>query len=65
MTPQEREAFEQREATRQAARAKWSDGNQPIETGDLAHFSGDEIKSLANAGRLVHLGIGADKRTRR
>lgn len=63
MTPQEAEAFQEQQAARATARAKWGDSQAAIEDGDLAHFSGDEIKQLINSGRIP--GIGADKRLRR
>jgi hypothetical protein len=51
-------------AARAAARSKWGDGAATIEVDDLQHFAGGEITQLADAGRLIHLGIGPDKRRR-
>jgi hypothetical protein len=31
---------------------------------DIPNFNGDELRQLAGAGRLQHLGIGPDKRLR-
>jgi hypothetical protein len=45
--------------------AKWHDGMQQITEQDVPAFTGDELRQLADAGRLQHLGIGADPRLRR
>lgn len=64
MNEREHQEWQDREAARQASRSKWGDSQAVIEDGDLKHFSGPEITSLANAGRLVHMGIGPDRRSR-
>jgi hypothetical protein len=45
--------------------AKWADGTQQITDEDVPSFTGDELRQLADSGRLQHLGIGPDKRLRR
>ena len=45
--------------------AKWHDGTQQITLEDVPAFSGEELRQLADSGRLQHLGIGPDKRLRR
>jgi hypothetical protein len=65
VTPRDLEAIQARNEARIRVMAKWHDGTQQITTEDVPHFTGDELRQLADAGRLVHLGIGPDKRLRR
>jgi hypothetical protein len=65
VTPREVEAMQARNEARTRALSKWSNGAEQITMEDVPAFSGQELRELADAGRLVHLGIGPDKRLRR
>lgn len=64
MTEKEAQAYRDRAEARARAVAKFGDGSAVIDEDDLKVMDGNEIRGAANAGRLVHLGIGPDSRLR-
>jgi hypothetical protein len=57
MTPQEAQAYRDREAARQAVLAKFPDGSAPISDEECKMLTAPEIKSLIVAGRIAGIGV--------